>query len=87
MSQRRYLIERTFPPGALDGLDSATKQTVNANNSSVDVAWIQSYANADKTKTFCIYRGPSEAAVREAAAKNGLPIDAVTEVPVDLFPK
>jgi hypothetical protein len=87
MSQHRYLIQRTFPPGALDGLDTATKQTVNANNSAAGVAWIQSYATADRTKTFCIYQGPSEDAVRAAAEKNGLPLDAITEVPVDLFPR
>jgi uncharacterized protein DUF4242 len=60
-SVHRYLVERTFPPGALKGLDAATKTKVNANNASVGVRWVQSYANADKTKTFCVYEGPSEA--------------------------
>jgi hypothetical protein len=83
----RYLVERTFPPGALDGLNAATKKKVNANNATVGVRWIQSYANADKTKTFCVYEGPSEAAVRKAAALNALPVDSVTEVPVTLSPK
>ncbi len=82
----RYLIERTFPAGALAGLDAATKQKVNANNASVGVRWVQSYANADKTKTFCVYEGPSEASVRKAATLNALPVDSVTEVPVDLDP-
>ena len=82
----RYLIERTFPTGALDGLDAATKEKVNANNATVGVRWVQSYANADKTKTFCVYEGPSEEAVRQAAALNGLPVDSVMEVPVDLTP-
>jgi hypothetical protein len=31
----RYLVERTFPPGALKGLDAATKKKVNSNNASV----------------------------------------------------
>src|SRR5262245_46004091 len=83
----RYLIERTFPAGALAGLDAATKAKVNGNNASVGVRWIQSYANADKTKTFCVYEGPSEAAVRKAAQLNGLPVDSVMEVPVTLLPK
>ncbi len=82
----RYLIERSFPAGALDGLDAATKEKVNANNASLGVRWLHSYANADKTKTYCVYEGPSEAAVREAATLNGLPVDSVTEVPVDLNP-
>jgi len=82
----RYLIERTFPAGALDGLDAATKAKVNANNASVGVNWIQSFANADRTKTFCVYEGPSEEAIRQAAALNGLPVDSIMEVPVDLTP-
>ena len=47
----RFLIERTFPAGVLKGLDSATKKKVNANNKSVGVRWIQSFSNADETKT------------------------------------
>ncbi|HSM13029.1 MAG TPA: DUF4242 domain-containing protein [Thermoanaerobaculia bacterium] len=82
----RYVVERTFPAGALDGLDAAAKAGVNVNNAAVGVKWVGSYANADKTRTFCIYEGPSEAAVREAALRNSIPVDAVTEVPVDLWP-
>jgi hypothetical protein len=83
---RRYLITRTFPPGALDGVDAAAKRQVNENNRSVDVTWERSYVNADKTKTFCIYNGPDEAAIREAARRNGLPVDTVTEIPNILMP-
>jgi hypothetical protein len=50
-SVHRYLIERTFPPGALKGLDAATKKKVNANNASLGVRWVESYANADETKS------------------------------------
>jgi hypothetical protein len=86
-TMHRYLIERTFPAGALEGLDAATKAKVNSNNASVGVRWVQSYANAARTKTFCVYEGPSEAAVRKAAELNGLPVDSVMEVPVTLLPK
>ena len=75
----RYLIERTFPAGALDGVDAAAKKKVNENNATLNVTWEKSYANADKTKTYCVYDGPSEAAVREAAKLSGmsarLPVD------------
>jgi hypothetical protein len=80
----RYLIERTFPAGALDGVDAAAKEKVNANNATLNVTWEKSYANAGKTKTYCVYDGPSEAAVREAARLNGLPVDNVTEIPRDI---
>jgi Protein of unknown function (DUF4242) len=83
----RYIVERTFKPGALDGLDAALKAKVNANNSRYDVHWLMSYANAEKTKTYCVYEGPSEGAIRKAAAANGLPVDSITEVPVTLLPK
>lgn len=84
--RHRYMIERTFRQGALDGLDAAGKARVNANNAELGVAWIGSYANADMTKTFCVYEAPDEPAVREAAVRNGIPVDAVAEIPVDLDP-
>lgn len=82
----RYVVERTFPAGALAGLDRAAKDQVNANNARFGVKWVTSYANADQTRTYCIYEGPSEAAIREAATANGIPVDAITEVPVMLTP-
>jgi len=86
-SVHRYVIERTFPAGALAGLDAAVKAKVNANNSRFGVRWVMSYANAQKTKTYCVYEGPDEAAIRKAAAANKLPVDSITEVPVTLLPK
>jgi hypothetical protein len=83
-THHRYLIERTFPAGALDGVDAAVKKKVNTNNQSLGVNWEKSYANAEKTKTYCVYTGPSETAVREAAKLNGLPVDVVTEIPADI---
>ena len=83
---KRFIIERTFPAGALDGLDAEAKAAVNAKNSEHDVRWVYSFANADKTKTYCVYDGPSEEAVRAAADANELPVDAVTEIPVVLTP-
>lgn len=80
----RYLIERTFPAGAIDGVDAAAKNKVNANNKTLDVGWEKSYMNADKTRTYCVYTGPSENAVREAAKLNGLPVDNVVEIPDDI---
>jgi Protein of unknown function (DUF4242) len=81
---RRYMVVRTFPAGALAGLDAAAKKNVNANNASQGVNWVYSYANADKTKTFCIYEGPSEEAIRAAASANKIPIDDIVEIPVVL---
>jgi hypothetical protein len=51
---KRYMVLRTFPAGALEGLDQAKKDKVNATNEKNGARWIQSYASADKTKTFCV---------------------------------
>jgi hypothetical protein len=83
----RYVVERTFPSGALDGVDAAAKAKVNSNNATLGVRWLQSYVSADKTKTYCIYEGPSEEAIRKAAALNGHPVDSVMEVPSTILPK
>jgi predicted amidohydrolase YtcJ len=87
LETRRYMILRTFPAGALDGVNAQVKKTVNDNNQSLGVTWVHSYANADKTRTFCVYTGPNEAAVREAAKKNNLPVDSVVEIPHLLMPQ
>jgi len=84
---RRFMVVRTFPAGALDGLDAAGKKQVNEKNAAQSVRWFHSYANADKTKTFCIYEGPTEAAIRDAAAANKIPVDYVVEIPVVLTPR
>jgi hypothetical protein len=86
-ASHRYVVERTFPKGALEGLDSAKKSKVNQTNAEFGVHWVTSYATADKTKTFCIYEGPNEQAIRKAAKANSIPVDSITEVPVTLDPK
>ena len=72
-ASHRYLIERTFPAGALDGLDAATKEKVNANNATVGVRWLHTYANAEKTKTFCVLRRPERKCGAPGRRLSGLP--------------
>ena len=43
---------------------------------------MHSYVTPDNKKTFCIYDGPSEDAIRKAAERNGLPVDTITPVSV-----
>lgn len=81
----RYLVERTFSDGLLIPISdagAATCQTVVANNAEELVTWVHSYVTPDKTKTYCIYDGPSPEAVRRAATRNSLPVDSITEVTV-----
>ena len=81
----RYMVERTFPQG-LHVPQSAQGAEVCLNvvgtNAQHGVTWVHSYVSTDKTKTYCIYDGPSEAAIRKAAEVNGLPIDRISEVSV-----
>ena len=83
----RFIVERSFPKGALEGLDATRKQQINATNARFGVKWEMSYANEDKTATYCVYDAPNEKAIRDAAAANGIAVDKVTEVPVTLNPE
>ena len=81
----RYMVERTFSDGL--GLpvseegEAAARGIVSAN-AEHGVTWVHSYVNEDKTKTFCIYDGPSPEAIRQAAESTGLPVDAITKVSI-----
>ena len=33
-------------------------------------------------KTYCVYDGPNEEAIRKAAQRNGLPVDSIVQVSV-----
>jgi hypothetical protein len=81
----RFMVERTFPKGLhipTNPSGAETCLTVVGRNAKNGVTWVHSYVSADKEKTFCIYDGPDEAAIRDAATQNGLPVDAVTQVSV-----
>ena len=80
----RYVVERTFPKGALADLSADAKEAVNRTNAQFGVRWLLSYANADRTVTYCIYEGPSPEAIRKAAAANHMNANKITEVPVTL---
>lgn len=81
----RYMIERTFPDGLeipMTGEGAATCLAVVDGNAEVDVTWVHSYVADDKKKTFCVYDGPTPEAIRQAAERNGLPIDRISKVSV-----
>ena len=43
---------------------------------------IHSYVTPDRKKTYCIYDGPNPEAIRQAAERNGLPVDSIVPVSV-----
>jgi hypothetical protein len=68
-----------FPKGS--SFQRICELVINTNNAD-RVTWIHSFVSADKKKTYCIYDGPDEAAIRCVAAKNALPVDSVVLVTV-----
>ena len=81
----RYLVERTFAerlgvPAGAEG--AAACRSVVERNGLAGVTWVHSYVTNDRTKTFCVYDGPSPEAIRKTATDNGLPVDSITEVRV-----
>jgi len=81
----RYMVERTFPAGLQIPVTAEGAQGVRQvvdRNAELGVTWVHSYVTPEKTKTFCIYDGPSPEAVRKAAERNKLPVDRIHEVSV-----
>ena len=76
-----YVIERNFAeqldPNALDQVG------IREVNDDVGIRWVLSFLSADKKKTYCLYEAPNPEAIREAAARLGIPADVV--MPVDQF--
>ncbi len=81
----RYVIERTFPEGLQIPQDATGREVVRQvieRNSDESVTWVHSYVSDDRSKSFCIYDGPTPEAIRRAATDNALPVEAITEVAV-----
>jgi uncharacterized protein DUF4242 len=73
-----YVIERNFA----EMLDEASINDAGIKlvNDDVGVRWVYSFLSADKKKTYCLYEAPNPEAIREAARRNGVPADVITEV-------
>ncbi len=81
----RYMVEREFPDGLRIPINAEGEGAcggVVARNAEDGVSWVHSYVTTDKTRSYCIYDAPSPDAIRAVAAKNGLPVGAISEVRV-----
>jgi Protein of unknown function (DUF4242) len=81
----RYLVERSFRVGSEIPFDTRTDAEtleVARRNAERGVTWIESFITEDRTRSFCIYYGPSPEAIRRSAAHERLPIDQIVEVRV-----
>jgi hypothetical protein len=80
-----YVIERHVPDGVTWAPAPQSRQAASSvigNNAEAGVVWLHSYVTPDRRRTFCIYDGPSPDAIRQAAERNRLPVERITEVRV-----
>ncbi len=80
----RYLIERSFAEQLVPTKDG--NESVNRINKEEGVAWIFSFLSADKKKTYCLYEAPNPEAIRAAARRNNIPVDAIIEIGGEIGP-
>ena len=73
-----FLVERNFAAQLQVTPEGAS--SINRVNADIGVQWLISFLSADKKKTYCLYEAPNAAAIREAAARNGVPADVIIEV-------
>ena len=73
-----YVIERNFAE-QLDN-ESLDRAGIKLVNDDVGIRWVYSFLSADKKKTYCLYEAPNPEAIREAAARLGIPADEVVPV-------
>jgi hypothetical protein len=81
----RYLVERRFPTALAIPANDAGAQAclrVVEVNAALGVNWLQSYVSDDLETMFCVYDGPDPDAIRQAADRNALPLDRITQVSV-----
>ncbi len=73
-----FLVERNFAQQLQVTPEGAA--SINKVNADIGVQWLISFLSADKKKTYCLYEAASAEAIREAAARNGVPADVIVEV-------
>ena len=73
-----FLVERNFAEQLQVTPEGAAN--INKVNAEIGVQWLISFLSADKKKTYCLYEAASADAIRQAAARNGVPADVIIEV-------
>ncbi|GAA1962432.1 nickel-binding protein [Microbacterium deminutum] len=79
-----FLIERQFDRQLVPPLDGVAE--LKLINDDEDVRWVFSFLSIDRTKTYCLYEAQSADAIRAAAARAGVPADAVIELAGRVLP-
>lgn len=81
----RYLVERRFPSALAVPANDAGAQAclrVVEVNAAIGVNWLHSYVSENLETMFCVYDGPDPDAISQAADRNALPLDGITQITV-----
>jgi hypothetical protein len=73
-----YMIERTFAE-QLD-VTADDVRLIDEINADEGVRWLFSFLSADRHRTYCLYEASSPEAIRAAAERSHLPMDAIVEI-------
>ncbi len=88
LAQERFVIERDIPGAskmtAEELRGAAQKSNAVLRSLGPDIQWVQSYVAGDKI--YCVYNAPSEALIKEHAAKSGFPANRITRVSAVIDP-
>ena len=84
----QYLIEREIPGAGNMSLQELRDASRHSNSvlagMSPDIQWVHSYVAGDRI--YCVYNSPSEALIREHAARSGFPANRITPISAVLDP-
>jgi hypothetical protein len=88
LAQQRFVIERDIPGAskmtAEQLRDASRKSNEVLQSLGPQIQWLQSFVAGDKI--YCVYSAPSEALIREHAAKSGFPASRITPVAAVIDP-
>jgi hypothetical protein len=73
-----FMVERQFAE-KLEA-DSEAIAALNRINDEEGIRWLHSFLSQDLRKTYCLYEAPNVGAIRVAAARAGIPADAIIEL-------
>ena len=88
LAQQRFVIEREIPGASKMSAeqlrDASRKSNEVLQSLGPQIQWLQSFVAGDKI--YCVYSAPSEALIREHAAKSGFPANRITPVAAVIDP-
>ena len=82
----RYIIERNVGQLTREQIDAGGRKSNEVVAGMPGVVWIRSYISDAEGKIYCEYDAPNKEALREHARRAGIPVDAISEVTLEINP-